>query len=363
MSAITLNGNVLSNAMAIENNSYNNYDNSKRYEKDNSDKYRTDPSPQSNNEDNYGYDDKNKPPEIFPANKVSELGDRWWQWVSSLNNITDPNPFTDLGQSGCDVGLQDDGRLLFLVGSAKDPETGFVEHECGVKQGTSILFPIVNVLCDDLEGPPFFGATEQEQRICANNFINNASSLHANIDGYEVKDPEQYRIDSPAGGFEFTAISGNPVSIPPGNGTGVSDGFWILLKPFKPGEHTISFSGNLTFADGFVFQVGATYFLDVHKAEKPYDSNNYQQNYPTADYPQNYPTADYPQNYPTADYPQNYPTADYPQNYTTDDYPQNYQTDDYPQNYTTDDYPQNYTTDDYPQKYPTDDYPQNYTGY
>ena len=57
----------------------------------------------------------------------------------SLNNITDANPFTDLDQSGCDVGLQDDGRLLFLVGSIKSPE-GFVEHECEVKQGTSIFF-------------------------------------------------------------------------------------------------------------------------------------------------------------------------------------------------------------------------------
>ena len=120
MSAITLNGNMLSKALAIENNSYNNYDNSQRYDEDYSDSARVDPSQQPNNNDeNYGYDDKNKPPEIFPANKVSELGDRWWQWVSSLNNITDPNPFTDLGQSGCDVGLQDDGRLLFLVGSAK----------------------------------------------------------------------------------------------------------------------------------------------------------------------------------------------------------------------------------------------------
>ena len=360
MSAITLNGNLLSNAMAIENNSYNNYDNSQRYEKDNSDKYRTDSYQQSNNEDNYGYDDKNIPPEIFPVNKVSELGDEWWQWIASLNNITDANPFTDLGQDGCDVGLQDNGKLLFLVGSVKDPETGFVEHECGVKQGTAILFPIVNVVCDDLEGPPFFGANETEQRICANNLMDNASALHANIDGFKVIDPEQYRIDSPAGGFEFTAVLGNPVSIPPGNGTGVSDGFWILLKPFKPGEHTISFSGNITFADGSVSEIGATYFLDVHKAEKSYDSNNYPQNYSTADYPQKYPTADYPQKYPTADYPQKYPTADYPQKYPTADYPQKYPTDDYPQKYPTDDYPQKYPTDDYPQKYPTDDYPQKY---
>ena len=69
-------------------------------------------------EPDYGMDNDKKP-QIFPANKVAELGDRWWQWISSLNNMTDVNPFTELGQDGCDVGLQDDGKLLFLVGSTK----------------------------------------------------------------------------------------------------------------------------------------------------------------------------------------------------------------------------------------------------
>ena len=55
MSAITLNVNLLPKAMAIENNSYNNYDNSQRYEKEYSDGYRVDPSKQSNNNDDYGY--------------------------------------------------------------------------------------------------------------------------------------------------------------------------------------------------------------------------------------------------------------------------------------------------------------------
>ena len=63
---------------------------------------------------------------------------------------------------------------MFLVGTSKNfttyPDNGFPEHECAVKQGTPILFPIVNVICDDLEvGTIFFGANETEQRICANN--------------------------------------------------------------------------------------------------------------------------------------------------------------------------------------------------
>ena len=388
MSAITLNVNLLPKAMAIENKSYNNYDNSQRYEEEYSDGYRVDTSQQSNNDDNYGYDDKNKPPEIFPANKVAELGDEWWQWITGLDSDI-VNPFTEFGQSGCDVGLQDNGKYLFLVGSAIDNDTGFPEHECGVKQGTSILFPIVNVLCDDLEvGTIFFGANEQEQRICANNLAVNASNLHVNIDGYEVRDPEQYRVDSPAGGFEFTAVEDNPVSIPVGNGTGVADGYWILLKPFKPGEHTITFSGQLNFPDGSAFQAGATYFLEVKPVEKSYGSKSYQQNYPT-DYQQDYPTdnnsTDYQQDYPTdnnsTDYQQDYPTdnnsTDYQRNYPTDnnstDYQQDYPTDnnstDYQQDYPTDyqrDYPTDYQRDyptDYQRDYPTDyqrDYPTDY---
>jgi hypothetical protein len=223
-------------------------------------------------EPDYGKDsDKN--PQIFPANKVAELGDRWWQWAYGIDT-TVVNPFTELGQAGCDVGLQDNGRLLFLVGSPRDPTTGeFPVHECVVKKGTSIFFPILNVACNDIEAPPFFGANEQDQRICANNFINATilESLQLEIDGKSIHNLEQYRVDSPAGGFEFTAVENNPFvtpeGIPVGDGTGVSDGFWILLKDLKPGPHTISFSGAIDLNEipplEGIFEAGATYNLFV----------------------------------------------------------------------------------------------------
>src|SRR5688500_17898068 len=131
---------IFSNVMALEENSYNNYDNSdnsdnsKEYE-DYNDKYIANYTQQPTYEnsyvynngygynDGYGYNEKNKDPQIFPANKVSELGDRWWQWISGIDS-TVVNPFTDTGQAGCDVGLQDNNRLLFLVGSSRDSDTG-----------------------------------------------------------------------------------------------------------------------------------------------------------------------------------------------------------------------------------------------
>ena len=288
---------IFSNVMALEENSYNNYDKSKEY-KDYNENYIANSSQPSTYEngygynDGYGYKDKNKNPQIFPANKVSELGDKWWQWIAGLD-ADEVNPFIDLGQDGCDIGLQDNDRLLFLVGSAKDNVTGFPEHECGIPQGTSILFPIVNILCDNLEGPPFFAHNETDQRICANNLVDKAFDLHAEIDGYEVKNLEQYRIDSPAGGFNFTAVENNPVFIPAGNGTGVSDGYWILLKPLKPGEHTITFSGKINFTGvtqpGFIFEAGATYFLDVQSNEKSYYPEANEKSYYPEEYRQDDP--------------------------------------------------------------------------
>ena len=226
----------------------------------------------------YGYDDDNgyleedKISKIFPANKVSELGDRWSQWVFGIDTSV-INPFTeDLGQEGCDVGLQDNGRLLFLAGAPRDTNTGnFPLHECDVKKGTSILLPILNVICNDLVlGTPLFGANEQDQRICANNIITDATlfdALHVKIDGIEIQNLEQYRIDSPAGEFEFISVPNNVFDTPVGDGNGVSDGFWILLEHLKPGKHTISFSGALDLDEipplMGLYEAGATYNLDV----------------------------------------------------------------------------------------------------
>ena len=71
--------------------------------------------------------------------------------------------------------------------------------------------------------------------------------------------------------------------IPAGSGSGVSDGFWILLKKLQPGEHIISFSGVLDFTEvpdlEDVLEYGATYILDVQPPEISYYPENYQQNY------------------------------------------------------------------------------------
>src|SRR5687767_14764729 len=173
--------------------------------------------------DNGYYNDENKYKKDFfifpPSPKIAELGDRWWQWAFSLNNETG-NPFEELGQEGCDIGLQEDINVLFLVGGSLDSPP----HNCTIPSDVKVFFPIVNVACNNLEAPPFFGANEEEQRECANNFVDNAFDLQLEIDGVPINNLEQYRFESPPGGFEFEAVPGNFFNTPPGDGEGVSDG-------------------------------------------------------------------------------------------------------------------------------------------
>ena len=197
-------------------------------------------------------------PLVSPPNKlVAKLGDKWWQWGFAIDTKKEVDPFNDLGQAGCDKGFQKKLDVVYFVGSGlKDGE--LVEHNCSIPLGTSILFPIANVACNSLDAPPFFGANEQEQRTCSKGFADKVINLEVIIDGEKLKNPEQYRVASPKGGFKFVAAKDNPFFTPKGHGTGVSDGFWVLMAPLSPGKHKISFKGTFDLSPDD-FTSGAVY--------------------------------------------------------------------------------------------------------
>jgi hypothetical protein len=192
----------------------------------------------------------------FRGSSLEQWGDTWWQFFYSLDTSVTGNPFADTSGALCDIGLQ--GNMLILAGT-----TGGVQPEprtCTVKPGTGILIPLVNVVCNNLEvGTIFFGATESEQRICSQQIIDQVDpgSLVATVDGVAV---QPVRVQSPPGGFQFTAAPNNPFATPPGAGTGVSDGYWLLLHPLPPGEHIITVGASIP---NFGFQTGVTYSIIV----------------------------------------------------------------------------------------------------
>jgi len=158
----------------------------------------------------------------------------WWQWALALPFSA--HPLFD--SASCDAGQS--GKVWFLGGAFTGTET---TRECTVPYGKAILFPIVNVECSTVEPPPFFGGNEAELRECAAVFQDTAFGLSATIDGHDVANIDQYRVQSPV--FDFTLPEDNIFGMPAGtSGQSVSDGVWILLAPLSRGSHTIHFEGS-----------------------------------------------------------------------------------------------------------------------
>jgi hypothetical protein len=224
-------------------------------------------------------------PRILPSNAhLAKLGDMWWQWAYNIDTSVVGNPFGDNSLS-CTLGQQH-GKLLFLTattgiftpqGGIEQGETDFT-RSCTIKPGTQLLVPLLNTECSPIEfgltGP--CGNTPQELRVSANELANLVTSLTLEIDGVPVPTAKlfQYRAESPKDGFSLTIAPNNafgltdatmvPPPVPlPATVTSVAAGYWALLHPLPPGEHTIKFGGTLTFPNGATFRTGVTYLLNV----------------------------------------------------------------------------------------------------
>ena len=164
----------------------------------------------------------------------------WWQ---TFLGSSDPNSF-----DRCDLGT---GDVVFLAGTTG----GSATRSCTIPAGTSLLVPLINGECSEIEGN---GETPAELRQCADDQADLFGGLSLVIDGVAVSDLTRLRVHSQV--FQFTAVEGNVFDIGPGPSRSVADGYWALISPLAPGAHTISFGG--TFDDG-VFTTHATYNITV----------------------------------------------------------------------------------------------------
>jgi hypothetical protein len=218
---------------------------------------------------------KNPNPRVLPPNShaygmtYAEWSARWWQWAISMP--LDHHPLADTAD--CSTGQV--GPVWFLGGSFGASAT--VERKCSVPAGKAIFFPIVDLECSNLEGPPFFGATAADRRACARALIDSGgpdgsgdgvSNLFCEIDGVLLQDLTMYRVTSP--NFDFVApLTNNALGVPGGPGESVGDGYYLLLAPLSArkllappsvGNHTIHFGGTLNY---FNFTLDITYHLTV----------------------------------------------------------------------------------------------------
>ena len=95
--------------------------------------------------------------------------------------------------------------------------------------------------------------------------------VEVRIDGKLVKNVRQYRGISPEP-FDITFPEGAVLGIPAGTvGPHVSDGYWLMLKPMRAGNHTIEVRV-VNSAFGIDFEV--TYNLTVEKRHGHHGDDN-----------------------------------------------------------------------------------------
>ena len=157
----------------------------------------------------------------------SEWSVLWWQYFLPLTS-------TEFGE--CKIGQS--GKVAFLI-------TGPATCTGKVDPGTALFFPVANVECSSLEAAPFHGDTPAERASCAASFIGGVGTLNVTLDDHTLQDLTDYHVLSPD--FSFTVGPDNVFGIPCASecsGKSSGDGYYVMLTPLTPGQHTIHISAS-----------------------------------------------------------------------------------------------------------------------
>jgi hypothetical protein len=155
-----------------------------------------------------------------------------WKWLLEIPK--DVNPGYD--DSSEKILNQQDPNVVFLIGTYG----GSAVRHYRIPIGKAILFPVVAFTTSFAEEPQL--RTESDLISRAKKDIDDISRMQAIIDGEIINDLSRYRVMSPI--FEFTFPEDNVVGAKAGASKGISDGYWIFLKPLNPGKHTVYASGS-----------------------------------------------------------------------------------------------------------------------
>ena len=192
----------------------------------------------------------------------AEWGAQWWRWAYSFP----ADQFPPLQSGELDCGLGQSGSVWFLAGTVGQ---GPVTRSCTIPTGKALFFPIITYLndypCPDPNFQPPPGQTLEEFLTeGAAAIIDAVTQLEVVVDGQHLNDLFSYRTTSRL--FTFTADPSLVAFDPCVTGTeqyGVTDGYWILLRPLPPGQHTVFFRAVIDFGGGNTFEVQVTYNLTI----------------------------------------------------------------------------------------------------
>lgn len=174
---------------------------------------------------------------------------RWWRWLLSLPKTE--NPAVD--QTGTYSKLSQKNKNVWFLAGTFD---GYVERECNVPIGKSILMPIINYECSFADEPSI--TTSDELELKCKSEIDDIKNLILIIDDLSISNLYSYRVRSPV--FPVYLQEQNILGINPGRTEMITDGFWIFLKPLKMGTHKLTSTGSCRSGK---IKIGTRYTLHV----------------------------------------------------------------------------------------------------
>jgi hypothetical protein len=179
---------------------------------------------------------------------------KFWQWLYSLT--ADQHPRENYTPEKCANGQQ--GPVWFLDA----PLSGNQERTCTIPAGKSILAAVLNGQCDTGD---VLLRTDEDVRKCATEG-NDYGVISGTLDGVEIKNLNQYRIDS--GFYNITHIADNIYGLPGGGPfRAFTNGYFVFLEPPAPGKHDLQLSVSVVnpFNPQYNYAAEWTYHLVIVK--------------------------------------------------------------------------------------------------
>jgi hypothetical protein len=158
---------------------------------------------------------------------------QWWRWFLSIPR--EGHPSYDSAYKRW-ANNQPDPNVLFLAATTK----GKIERKIVIPSNKAILFPVINFVTSYSEDPAL--KTEAEMIAKAKSNIDDIVKKEAVIDGIALSLSENNRVQTPP--FDFYFPTNNIYRAKEGPSRGVGDGFWIFLRPLRPGKHNIRTYGS-----------------------------------------------------------------------------------------------------------------------
>jgi hypothetical protein len=154
----------------------------------------------------------------------------WWQWYFSHSKesilVNDSkSEFSDKNK------LHESVRFLFGNFDSK------VEKDFDIPKDTAIFFPIISDIISFATYPQL--KTVSDLNAYSKAEIDRTKIISAKIDGNEIPNLNSYRVHSNL--FHIGIIDKSKKDLKTET-LAVSDGFWLFIKPLRPGKHKLEYS-------------------------------------------------------------------------------------------------------------------------